>query len=141
MNFLGIGPLELVLIIILALIFLGPEDMQVMARKLAQWWREVQRLSQEANTWFQEELEPELREFRQLKEELAEGQKAVHQLNRTLQDPVKTLTAESEQKGEQQTSASPAQTSAQVVSPLPVASRPLAPPDNTTGEKAAQEET
>lgn len=41
MEILGIGPSELVLIVILALIILGPRDMQKAGRTLGQWLRRV----------------------------------------------------------------------------------------------------
>jgi Sec-independent protein translocase protein TatA len=41
MEILGIGPLEFVLIFILALVLLGPKDMVSSARKFAQWIRKI----------------------------------------------------------------------------------------------------
>lgn len=41
MEFLGIGPLEFLLIFILALMLLGPRDMVASARKFAQWIRKI----------------------------------------------------------------------------------------------------
>lgn len=94
MNVLGIGPLEFLLIIILMLIFLGPEDLPVAARKLAQWWRELQRLSEEASTWIQEELEPELEEIKRLQEETAKAQEASRKAVESLHQPGKVLSEE-----------------------------------------------
>ena len=59
MNVLGIGPLELTLIIIIALIVLGPNDMVKAGRTLGRWmrkivmsqeWKTVQRASRELRT-------------------------------------------------------------------------------------------
>jgi sec-independent protein translocase protein TatB len=56
MEILNIGPLELLLIIVIALIVLGPKEMITTARKMGQWfskvvrspaWREMMRTSQE----------------------------------------------------------------------------------------------
>jgi sec-independent protein translocase protein TatB len=59
LEILGIGPLELVLILILALIILGPKDMEKAGRKLAQGlvkiirsdtWKTVSQTSQKLKT-------------------------------------------------------------------------------------------
>lgn len=56
MEILGIGPLEVLLVIILALVILGPQDMVLTARKLGAWirkivrspmWREIMETSRE----------------------------------------------------------------------------------------------
>jgi sec-independent protein translocase protein TatB len=41
MEFLGIGPAELVFILIIALIILGPRDMQKAGRTLGKWMRRI----------------------------------------------------------------------------------------------------
>lgn len=41
MEFLGIGPSELVFIVIIALIVLGPKDMQKAGRTIGKWLRKV----------------------------------------------------------------------------------------------------
>jgi sec-independent protein translocase protein TatB len=41
MEFLGIGPSELVFILIIALIVLGPRDMQKAGRTLGKWMRKI----------------------------------------------------------------------------------------------------
>ena len=41
MEFLGIGPSELLFIVIIALIILGPKDMQKAGRTLGKWMRKV----------------------------------------------------------------------------------------------------
>ena len=41
MEFLGIGPTELLFIIIIALIVLGPKDMQKAGRTIGKWMRKV----------------------------------------------------------------------------------------------------
>src|SRR5512138_2600554 len=41
MEILGIGPSELVLIVVLAIIILGPRDMQKAGRTLGRWLRQV----------------------------------------------------------------------------------------------------
>ncbi len=41
MEFLGVGPQELIFIIIIALIILGPKDMQKAGRTLGKWMRSI----------------------------------------------------------------------------------------------------
>ena len=43
MEILGIGPLEIVLVLILALIVLGPQGMVEMSRKIGRWIRKLVR--------------------------------------------------------------------------------------------------
>ena len=43
MDFLGIGPLELLAILVIALLVLGPNRMVDGARRLGRMWRELQR--------------------------------------------------------------------------------------------------
>jgi Sec-independent protein translocase protein TatA len=46
MELFGVGPLELALILILALVFIGPKDLVVYSRKLAQWIRKLTQTSE-----------------------------------------------------------------------------------------------
>ena len=59
MEFLGVGPSELVFIVIIALIILGPKDMQKAGRTIGKWlrsivtsdgWKIFQQTSQELRT-------------------------------------------------------------------------------------------
>lgn len=47
MNFLGIGPLELILFLLIALVILGPDDIVKASKKLGGWIRNVRR----SDTW------------------------------------------------------------------------------------------
>lgn len=47
MDFLGVGPMELLLIVILALIILGPRDMQKAGRSMGRWMNNLVR----SDTW------------------------------------------------------------------------------------------
>jgi Sec-independent protein translocase protein TatA len=47
MNFLGIGPLELVLFLLIALVVLGPDDIVKVSKKLGGWIRNVRK----SDTW------------------------------------------------------------------------------------------
>ena len=46
MNLFGIGPFELVLVLILGLIFLGPEDLPKAARALGKAFRQLQQMTE-----------------------------------------------------------------------------------------------
>jgi Sec-independent protein translocase protein TatA len=46
MELFGVGPLELALILILALVFIGPKDLVVYSQKLAQWIRKLTQTSE-----------------------------------------------------------------------------------------------
>lgn len=59
MNFLGMGPLELLLILALALIVFGPGKLPELARQLAHLLSEVRRVSGEVTAEFQRTLEAE----------------------------------------------------------------------------------
>jgi len=47
MDFLGVGPMELIFVVILALIILGPKDMQKAGRSLGRWMNNLVR----SDTW------------------------------------------------------------------------------------------
>ena len=47
MNFLGMGPMEVIIVLLVAFIFLGPERMVDAARMLGKGMRELRRLSEE----------------------------------------------------------------------------------------------
>ncbi|MCC7106782.1 MAG: twin-arginine translocase TatA/TatE family subunit [Chloroflexi bacterium] len=53
MNFLGMGPMELVLIMILALIFVGPSELPKIARQLGQMVGEFRRTTSDMTAEFQ----------------------------------------------------------------------------------------
>ena len=47
MNFLGIGPLELVLFVLIALVVLGPNDIVKVSKNLGNWIKKVRK----SDTW------------------------------------------------------------------------------------------
>ena len=47
MDFLGVGPMELIFIVILALIILGPKDMQKAGRSMGRWMNNLVK----SDTW------------------------------------------------------------------------------------------
>ncbi len=57
MEFLGVGPLELLLILLIALIVLGPEKLPEIARQMGKAMQEFNRLSKGMTEEFYRELE------------------------------------------------------------------------------------
>ena len=47
MDFLGVGPMELIFVVILALIILGPKDMQKVGRSMGRWMNKMVK----SDTW------------------------------------------------------------------------------------------
>jgi Tat protein translocase TatB subunit len=65
MSFLGIGPGELVLILVIAVIFLGPDKIPEVARTIGKMTRELKQITE----GFESELRRELDEAAKLKDE------------------------------------------------------------------------
>ena len=65
MSFLGIGPMELVLILIIAVIFLGPDKIPEVARTIGKMTRELKQITE----GFETELRRELDEAAKVKDE------------------------------------------------------------------------
>jgi len=82
MDFLGIGVLELIVILILALIFIGPRDMPKMAGRAAKFLRDLRQMSEGFTTEWQRELNAtvSLDELKQLKEEMAATKKTLQSI-------------------------------------------------------------
>ncbi len=142
MTLFGIGPLELVVILILALIFLGPEELPVVARKMAKLLRDLQALSTELTEQVREELGPEWEELAKAKEDLAEVGKQARRVQTMIGNPTEAIKQEiqqtlspagnsSDEEGQQSKAAESAAPEAPRVS-----TRPLAPPTSTGGGHA-----
>jgi Sec-independent protein translocase protein TatA len=65
MDFLGIGPLEIILILILGLLFFGPEKLPGMAAKAARLYRNFRRSTYELTRDISEEINTEIRKEEQ----------------------------------------------------------------------------
>jgi sec-independent protein translocase protein TatB len=59
MDFLNIGPFELILILILAFLFVGPEKLPGMAAKAGRWYRSFRKATFDLSKSFSEELSTE----------------------------------------------------------------------------------
>ncbi|HIC88270.1 MAG TPA: twin-arginine translocase subunit TatB, partial [Anaerolineae bacterium] len=71
-NIFGVGPVELILVVILALIFLGPERLPELARQAGKLARELRLMTQSLTREFEEEIGPldEVRDVVQALQEL-----------------------------------------------------------------------
>jgi len=58
MDFMGIGPLELLVILVIALLVLGPHRFQGAARGLGKFFREMKKMGSELTEMLEEEEEP-----------------------------------------------------------------------------------
>lgn len=83
MNFLGIGPFELLLILVIATIVLGPERMAQAGRTLGRLYAEYRR------RW-QKDVDEMTRELRR---ELATLQQELEEIRQTTEDEIKTAQA------------------------------------------------
>ena len=73
MDFMGLGPLEILLVLILGFIFLGPEKLPGMAAKAGEWYRKFQKATFDLSKSVSEEIAKETKQLaddtRHLKEE------------------------------------------------------------------------
>lgn len=83
MDLLGVGVPELIVIIILALIFVGPRDLPRLAARAAEFLREIRKMSEGLTTEWQKEVNAanlDLGGLKELSEELSEAQKSVKKI-------------------------------------------------------------
>src|SRR5215472_15797607 len=69
MNFLGIGPMEVLLIVVLALIVLGPEKQPEVMAAVAKAYAELRRATMQLSDGFNRTLAAELKEGRTIARE------------------------------------------------------------------------
>ena len=79
MDFLGIGPLELVLILIVALLVFGPDRLPTIGAKLGKAVREMRQLSREVTQGVNTMMEP-VEELRKPFDETSQAVKEVAQV-------------------------------------------------------------
>jgi sec-independent protein translocase protein TatB len=85
MNILGVGPLELLLILAIALIVVGPERLPEIARAIGKTWRQINNMSRMVTAQWQEELSAAV-----------EQESGKSGLNLSLADPLKEAKADLE---------------------------------------------
>ncbi len=140
MNVLGIGPLELMLIVVLALIFLGPEELPTIMRKVGAFVRELQELTAEVSEQMREELGPEFDEVTRAAQEIQQASLQLKKAQQTLQNPASVLlTATIPSVSSQDNAPSNEATPTEVPEPpsRSPSRKPLAPPDRSAEEDKA----
>ncbi len=91
MEILGIGPAELVLILLVAFVVLGPERLPAVARTLGRWLRYLRGLSGEFTSQLQSELGDTAQELRTAQQELHD---LPQHLYSELQTPLSSISQE-----------------------------------------------
>ena len=147
MNVFGIGPMELLLVLILALIFLGPEELPTVARRLGKLVRDLQTLSAQLSEQVQEELGPELEELSRASKELQEVGRKAREVRTVVQNPAQAVEYKVREafapppprrsEGEEATEEAPTSESP---APPRVSTRPLTPPADVSGDDSNREE-
>ncbi|RME45252.1 MAG: hypothetical protein D6796_10750, partial [Caldilineae bacterium] len=82
MDFLGVGVPEFIVIVILALIFIGPRDLPQMAARAAKFLRDLRMMSEGFTTELQREINTATRVdgLKELKEEFDAAKKSVQSI-------------------------------------------------------------
>jgi sec-independent protein translocase protein TatB len=95
MNFLGIGPLELTLVIVVAVIVLGPERIPEVAVQIAKAVKFLRGYATSATSQMRTELDELTREYEEVRRELQEFRKDIRKDVTSMADQVsKTLLEE-----------------------------------------------
>jgi sec-independent protein translocase protein TatB len=96
MNFVGIGPQELIVILVVALIFVGPQRLPKLAADLARMLREVRQYTggiaaefNEAIKEFEKDTEPERAQWKEIGEGLGDVSKQADEVARGIEDDAK----------------------------------------------------
>jgi len=100
MNFVGIGPQELIVILIVALIFVGPQRLPKLAADLARMLREVRQYTggiaaefNEAIKEFEKDTEPERTQWKEIGQGLGDASKAADDVARSVEADVQSAAA------------------------------------------------
>lgn len=64
MDFIGIGPLEIILILVLGFLFFGPEKLPGIAAKAGRWYRNFTRAANNFTRTINEEIEEEAKQIK-----------------------------------------------------------------------------
>lgn len=72
MHFFGIGAWEIFIVLLIALLVLGPQRLPQVAVQLARWLRSLRRFAGEVTGQLRREFDDLIREYEELKQEVAE---------------------------------------------------------------------
>jgi len=93
-SFFGIGFWEILLILVLALIVVGPQRLPEMAVQLARLVRQLRRYAGQVTGQLREEFDDLIRVYESLREELRQLREEVRQESRPLERDLESITAE-----------------------------------------------
>ncbi len=96
MNFLGVGPLEVALVAIIAVIVLGPERIPAVAVQLARAVRYMRGYAADATADIRQELEELTKEYDEMRKELTEFRSSVGKGFSSIADEVDRTLRESQ---------------------------------------------
>ena len=94
MNFLGIGLPEIILIMVLTLIVVGPQRLPEVAVQLARLIRQARRYAGQVSGQLREELGDLMQDYEALRQELHELREELRQQGQPLRDGVAAIDAE-----------------------------------------------
>lgn len=102
MDFMGMGPLEILLVLIVGLLVLGPEKLPAMAAKAGELYRKLTKVTSTLSKSITEEISAETKATsdltKSITEEISAGARAISELGKSITQeiPAKTKTKETE---------------------------------------------
>jgi Tat protein translocase TatB subunit len=99
MDFMGMGPLEILLVLIVGLLVLGPEKLPAMAAKAGELYRKLTKATSELSKSITEEISAETKAAsevtKSITEEISAGARAISELGKSI---TQEITAETKAK-------------------------------------------
>lgn len=89
MDFMGLGPLEILLVLILGFIFLGPEKLPGMAAKAGEWYRKFRKATFDLSKSVSEEIAKETKPIIEDTKPIIEEAKSLIEETKQLTDETK----------------------------------------------------
>jgi sec-independent protein translocase protein TatB len=89
MDFMGLGPLEILLVLILGFIFLGPENLPGMAAKAGEWYRKFQKATFDLSKSVSEEIAKETKPIKEESKQLIEEKRQLTDETKQLMEDTK----------------------------------------------------
>ena len=96
MNFFGVGPLELALVCVVAVIVLGPERIPEVAVQLARAVRTLRGFANSATSQMRSELDQLTKEYEEVRKELQDFRQSVRKDVTSMTDQVSRVLLESQ---------------------------------------------
>jgi len=90
-DFMGLGPLEILLVLILGFIFLGPEKLPGMAAKAGEWYRKFQKATFDLSKSVTEEIAKETKPIKEETTQLLEETRQLTEDTKQITEETKEL--------------------------------------------------